>query len=92
MSKRVERLARRREQSQSGTAKSVLHPELVAELLKPQLAPTSEERYGLEQFLRRQEATREVQYHAFRQHWYRLQERDFRRQLLEALEQVTAAV
>lgn len=79
-------------QRQSGAAKSFLRPELVAEMLKPQLAPTSEERYGLEQLLRRQEATREAQYRAFHQHWYHLQERDFRRQLLEALEQEKAAV
>lgn len=79
-------------QSQSGDAKSFLRPELVAELFKPQLAPTSEERYGLEQLLRRQEAAREAQYRAFRQHWYHLQERDFRRQLLDALEQETVAV
>ena len=68
------------------SAKSLLRPELLAELLDSSLAPTAEERYGLEQLLRKQEVTREEEYRAFRQHWYHLQERDFRRQLLGALE------
>ncbi len=65
--------------------KSFLRPELVAELLDPSVAPTADERYGLEMFLRKQEQTREEQYRAFRQHWYRLQEQDFRHHLLEIL-------
>lgn len=77
-------------QDKGGDAKSLLHPTMVAELLNSRLAPTSEERYGLEQLLRRQEKAREEHYRVCRQHWYRLQEQDFRRQLLEALEKDTA--
>jgi len=77
---------------QKGMAKSFLRPGLVAELLDASLAPTGEERYGLEQLLRHLETTRQEQYSAFRQHWYRLQERDFRRQLLGALEEEAVEV
>jgi hypothetical protein len=66
--------------------KSFLQPGLVKELLDPSVAPTAEERFGLEQFLAQQIAVREEQYQAFRQHWYRLQARDFRRQLLALLD------
>lgn len=69
-----------------GDAKSLLPPKLVAQLLDPASAPTAEERYGLEQFLRTQQHTREEQYQTFRQHWYRLQEQDMRRQLLDILD------
>jgi hypothetical protein len=50
------------------------------------VAPSAEERYGLEQFLQSQEQVREEQYAVFRQHWYALQARDFRREILELLE------
>ena len=83
-------LSQRRKQK--GVAKSFLRPGLVAEMLDASQAPTGEERYGLEQLLRRLEMNREEQYRAFRQHWYRLQERDFRRQLLDALEEGTVEV
>ena len=73
-------------QGKKQVAKSFLRPELVAELLNPSVAPTAEERYGLEQFLRKQELAREEQYKAFRQHWYRLQEQDFRHHLIEILD------
>jgi hypothetical protein len=77
-------------QGKKQKAKSFLQPGLVAELLDPTVAPTAEERYGLEQFLRKQELTREEQYKAFRQHWYRLQEQDFQRHLLEVLDKELA--
>jgi CHAD domain-containing protein len=69
-----------------GKTKSFLQPELVAALLDTAVAPTAQERYGLEQLLRKQQQIREEQYQAFRQHWYRLQEQDFRHHLLALLD------
>ncbi len=66
--------------------KSFLQPALVSGLLDPAVAPTAEERFGLEHILAQQETLREEQYQAFRQHWYRLQEHDFRRHLLALLD------
>lgn len=66
--------------------KPLVPPELAARLLNPAVAPSAQERYGLEQLLQRQEELREQQYTAFRQHWYRLQARDFRRQILDLLD------
>jgi hypothetical protein len=43
-------------------------------------------RYGLDCFLQSQEQFREEHYAAFRQHWYALQVRDFRREIPETLE------
>jgi CHAD domain-containing protein len=65
--------------------KPLVQPELVNDLLKPSVAPTAEERYGLENLLHKQEQLREEHYDAFRQHWYQLQARDFRREILEIL-------
>ncbi len=66
--------------------KPLVAPELVADLLDPAVSPTTEERFGLELFLQRQEQLRTTQYDTFRQHWYALQARDFRREILEILE------
>jgi hypothetical protein len=63
----------------------VLPPELVADLLDPATAPSAEERYGLEQMLLKQQQSREERYNTFRRHWYQLQARDFRRQVLDTL-------
>nr|HET6905106.1 CHAD domain-containing protein [Ktedonobacteraceae bacterium] len=63
-----------------------LAPELVADLLEPKNAPSAEERYGLEQILLRRQQIREEQYQAFRQHWYELKVRDFRREILSMLD------
>ena len=52
----------------------------------------AEERYGLEQFLRKQALAREEQYRAFHQHWYRLQEQDFRHHLIEILDKELVVV
>jgi len=52
----------------------------------PKKAPSAEERYGLEQILLRQQQIREEQYLAFRQHWYELKVRDFRREILSMLD------
>ncbi len=60
--------------------------ELVKNLLDPATAPSAYERSGLAQFLQRQQQVREEHYAAFRQHWDALQARDFKRQVLDALE------
>lgn len=66
--------------------KSLVAPELVADLLDPAVAPTTGERFGLELFLQHQEQLRATQYDTFRQHWYALQARDFRREIMELLD------
>src|SRR5437763_13610052 len=71
---------------QKGNGKLLLQPALVANVLDPDVAPSPEQRYGLEQLLRRQLQLREEHYQAFRQHWYQLQARDFRREILDMLE------
>lgn len=65
---------------------SLIPPELVADLTDPAFVPDDDQRYGIEQLLRRQEQEREAQYTVFRQHWYQLQARDFRREVLRTLE------
>ncbi len=70
---------------QKGNGKLLLQPALVANVLDPHVAPSPEQRYGLEQLLRRQLQLREEHYQAFRQHWYQLQARDFRREILDGL-------
>ncbi len=72
--------------TQREKGKSLVAPELVAVVLDPAVAPSAGERYGLEQFLQRQEQLREKQYTSFRQHWYMLQARDFRREILDILD------
>jgi CHAD domain len=74
------------EETQHREGKSLVSPELVAVLLKPTVAPSAGERYGLEQYLQIQEQLREKQYTAFRQHWYSLQARDFRCEILDILD------
>jgi hypothetical protein len=66
--------------------KSLVSSELVRDLVDPTVAPSVEERYGLEYFLQDQEKLRNKRYDAFRQHWFALQAQDFRRQVLEILE------
>jgi inorganic triphosphatase YgiF len=63
-----------------------LPADLVADLLDPRVAPSAEERYGLERMLLKQQQQREEQYSAFRQHWYQLQAKDFRREILGTLD------
>ena len=71
---------------QSKGEKVLLQPELVSDLVDLSVVPHVEERYGLEQLLHWQEQQREELYLAFRQHWYQLQARNFRREILAALE------
>ena len=73
-------------QKQYSKKQFILQPQLVAVLLDPASAPSAEERYGLEQMLVKQEQCRKEQYSAFRQHWYQLQARDFRREILDILD------
>jgi hypothetical protein len=58
---------------------------MAAYLLGPRTAPTEEQRQGLEAFLHQQEDLREQRYSKFREHWRQLQERDFRREVLDML-------
>lgn len=73
-------------EKQSGKGKALVTPELVAKMVDPAVTPTAEERYGLEQLLLKQEQQREKEYTDFRQHWYQLQARDFRDQILDILD------
>jgi CHAD domain len=66
--------------------KVLLPPELVRDLVDLSVVPGVEERYGLEQLLHQLQQRREEQYSAFRQHWYQLQARDFRREIVAALD------
>lgn len=71
---------------QQPDAQQMLSSKLVKHLLKSPSAPSVEQRHGLELLLQRQERLRESQYVAFRQHWYQLEARDFRHEMLAALE------
>lgn len=70
---------------QKGKGKLWLQPALVATVLDPDVAPSAEQRFGLEQLLHKQSQIREERYRAFRQHWYQLEMRDFRREILDTL-------
>ena len=69
-----------------GKGKFDLNPDLLALLVDPYVAPATEARQGLEHFLGRLQERRQEQYGAFRQHWYQLQARGFRRELLAILD------
>lgn len=66
--------------------KALVTPDLLEHLLDVLTAPIVEQRYGLEQLLKRKEHEREDQYTLFRQHWYRLKAENFRHQILAALD------
>ena len=66
--------------------KILLPPELVRDLVDLSAVPHVEERYGLEQLLQQQQQHRDELYSVFRQHWYQLQARNFRREIMAALE------
>ena len=72
---------------QKGQGKLLLEPALVATVLDPAFAPSPQQRYGLERLLLKRLQTREERYRAFRQHWYQLQARDFRREILDTLDE-----
>lgn len=68
-----------------GKGKLMVPPELLAKLLDPATVPSDEARFGLEQLLQQRLQRREDEYKSFHQHWEHLQERDFRRKVLETL-------
>lgn len=72
--------------SKKPKGKIVVEPALVAHMTDPKVAPSAEERLGLEGLLRAYEKQRDQSYMAFREHWQQLQERDFRRELLYAIQ------
>ena len=65
--------------------KPLVSADMAAYLLGPRALPTEEQRRGLEAFLRQQQDLRVQRYNTFRQHWRQLQERDFRREVLDML-------
>jgi hypothetical protein len=71
---------------QKKQAKSFLPPDLLPLLLDTAMAPNAEQRYGLEQLLRRSEQERQERYQAFQQHWHHLKEQDFHQRLLTLLD------
>jgi hypothetical protein len=71
--------------TEKSKGKLLLQPRMVAAVLDPHVAPSAEQRLGLEQLLLKQMQQRAERYQAFRQHWYQLQARDFRREILDAL-------
>ncbi len=82
----VPETAQRKGNTHHPQERALVSPELVESLLDLANAPSAEERYGLEQFLQREAQVREAQYAVFRQHWYALQARDFKREVLDLLE------
>jgi hypothetical protein len=74
------------QEKQKKQAKSFLPPNLLPILLETDLAPSAEQRYGLEQFLRRSEQERQERYQAFRQHWQHLKGQHFRQRLWTILD------
>ena len=69
----------------STPAKPLVSADMAAYLLGPGASSTEEQRRGLEAFLCQQEDLREQRYNEFREHWRQLQERDFRREVLDIL-------
>lgn len=71
--------------NQKSKGKLLLQPTMVATLLDPNVAPSPQQRYGLEQLLLKQYQQREQLYRDFHQHWHQLQARGFRREILDTL-------
>jgi hypothetical protein len=67
------------------TEKIAFHPNLLSHILNPSVAPSTQERQGLLLLLTALQQERTEQYTAFRNHWYRLKELDFQRQVLDML-------
>jgi len=63
----------------------LVNPALIAYVLDPAAAPSADERHGLEALLQDLHKRRGSQYTAFRKHWNRLNKRNFRQELLDAL-------
>lgn len=86
----AEQVKKRRKTSKNANSaqgtKVLLAPALVSDLIDPAVTPAAGERYGLEQLLLMYQQHREEQYNTVRQHWYQLQGRDFRREILAMLD------
>ncbi len=67
------------------TEKIAFHPNLLSYILDPTAAPSTQECQGLMLLQTSLQQERAVQYIAFRNHWYRLKELDFQRQVLDML-------
>ncbi|QBD78912.1 CHAD domain-containing protein [Ktedonosporobacter rubrisoli] len=65
--------------------KFLIKPELVAHVVDPKVAPSVEERQGLETLLKNVLGRREEQYTVFYRHWSSLREQNFRHTLLDVL-------
>ena len=65
--------------------KALVSPDMAEYLLDPDTSLTMEQRRGLEEFLRQQKDLRVQRYSAFCHHWRQLQERIFRREVLDLL-------
>lgn len=74
--------------ARGGKSKFDLNPDLVALLVDPLAAPDIEARKGLEYFLGNLQERRQEQYGAFLQHWYQLQARGFRQELIAVLDAI----
>ena len=74
-------------EKQGSKKEALVPPAMVADLVDPSVESTAEERYGLEEMLLTQQRMREERYAVFRQHWYQLQARDFRREILVILDE-----
>jgi len=61
-------------------------PALLSCILDPAIAPSAQERQGLNLLLTCLQREHEEQYTAFRNHWYQLKEQDFQRQVLDMLD------
>jgi|SRR5579859_4338004 len=66
--------------------KIAFRPALLSCILDPAIAPSAQERQGLNLLLTCLQREHEEQYTAFRNHWYKLKEQDFRRQALDMLD------
>ena len=60
-------------------------PALLSCMRDPAVAPSTQERQGLNLLLACLKREREVQYNAFHDHWYRLKEQDFQGQVVDML-------
>ena len=67
-------------------ARMIFDPALLSCMRDPAVAPSTQERQGLNLLLTFLQQEREIQYNIFHDHWYRLKEQNFRGQVLDMLE------
>lgn len=70
--------------------KPLLPPDLIAAVHNPTHTPSTREQQGLIRFLLQQKQRYKQSYRTFRQHWDRLEQNHFRRNLLDILEREEA--